>query len=102
MKYFVLVTLFVIFSTLSLNKISKNEAYQQPQFKQALQEAIYATISSKNISIAPVVYELTISAIQKYPKISPEQLKNVFQKSMVNDDISKVRFFIFLHTNQLT
>ena len=102
MKYYILSTLFVIFSTLSLNKISKDEAYQQPQFKQALQQSIYTTISSKNLSVAPVVYELTISAIQKYPKISPEQLKNVFQKSMVNDDISKVRFFFFLHTNQLT
>lgn len=102
MKYYILSTLFVIFSTLSLNKISKDEAYQQPQFKQALQQSIYTTISSKNLSIASDVFELTISAIQKYPNISPEQLKNVFQKSMVNDDISKVRFFFFLHTNQLT
>ena len=59
-------------------------------------------ISLQNIKSVFLQDKNTKQAIQKYPKISPEQLKNVFQKSMVNDDISKVRFFIFLHTNQLT
>ena len=67
MKYYILSTLFVIFSTLSLNKISKDEAYQQPQFKQALQQSIYTTISPKNLSIASDVFELTISANESLP-----------------------------------
>jgi hypothetical protein len=98
MKYYIILSCFVFLFFINLNKISKEEAYQQPQFEKSLQIAIETTTNPLDKSGVLLATELTLYAIQKYPNISSEQLKFIYHKSMINNKISKIMFFIHLHT----
>ena len=99
MKLFTLI-ISLVFSSFTLsNQITVEEVYQKPHFKQAIQAVISATVKStdpKGKASEGII--LAVQAMQQYPDITPKELKNIFTRSLIDEQVDKELFFYLLNS----